>query len=164
MLPVNRSVRFEITSLDVLHSFWVPGFLMKIDAVPGRTTLMSLTPTRTGSFQTDPNLRVQCAELCGIAHARMRIPVRVVSDEEFDDWVAEQAGNAAAPSDGAEAEEDAQEFTIVGEKIQFDTDEMVAGKYPKSASGQVLVRFCSMRPAGEPSCLTSTLNVSTPAS
>ncbi len=90
VLPVDRTVRFEITSQDVLHSFWVPSFLMKIDAVPGRTTTISLTPTKTGTFQTDPNLRVQCAELCGMAHARMRMPVRVVSDGEFEAWVREQ--------------------------------------------------------------------------
>ncbi|OGO50502.1 MAG: cytochrome c oxidase subunit II [Chloroflexi bacterium RBG_16_68_14] len=98
VLPVDRTVRFNITSRDVLHSFWIPGFLMKIDAVPGRTTTISLKPTKTGSYQTDPNLRVQCAELCGLFHSKMRIPVSVVSDEEFAAWLEEQAGAAdAAP-------------------------------------------------------------------
>jgi len=89
VLPVDRTVRFEITSLDVLHSFWIPAFLMKIDAVPGRTTKFTVTPDETGSFETDPNMRVQCAELCGIRHAKMRIPLRVVDDDEFNVWVAE---------------------------------------------------------------------------
>ena len=123
VLPIDRSVRFEITSRDVLHSFWIPSFLAKIDAVPGRTTTMSLTPTKTGSFQTDPNLRVQCAELCGMAHARMRMPVRIVSENEFDEWI-EQA-QAAAPSEEPTAVPDAQRFTIIGKEILFDTDEIV---------------------------------------
>ena len=123
VLPVDRSVRFEITSLDVLHSFWVPSFLAKIDAVPGRTTTMSLTPTKTGSFQTDPNLRVQCAELCGMAHARMRMPVRIVSEDEFEDWIEQE--QAAAPSEEPTAVSDAQQVTIVGRDTLFDTDEIV---------------------------------------
>ncbi len=126
VLPVDRSVRFEITSLDVLHSFWVPGFLMKIDAVPGRTTEISLTPTRIGSFQADPNFRVQCAEMCGISHARMQIPVRVVTEVEFEEWLAERANAATSPTDGEPVAADAQQFTIVGEKIAFDIDEIVA--------------------------------------
>ncbi len=126
VLPVDQTVRFEITSLDVLHSFWVPGFLMKIDAVPGRTTEISLTPTRTGSFQSDPNFRVQCAEMCGISHAKMQIPVRVVTEGEFEEWLDERASAATSPTDGVPVAADAQEFTIVGEEIQFDTDEIVA--------------------------------------
>jgi len=90
VLPVDRTVQFNITSQDVLHSFWIPAFLMKIDSVPGKTTTFSLTPTKTGTFQTDPNLRVQCAEMCGLKHSKMRMPVRVVSEEEFDAWVREQ--------------------------------------------------------------------------
>lgn len=125
ILPVNRTVHFNITSRDVLHSFWIPGFLMKIDAVPGRTTMMSLTPTETGDFQADPNLRVQCAELCGLAHARMRIPVRVVTESEFEAWIREQAEDAT-PTTAEEptAVPGAQELTIVGRGIAFDTDQM----------------------------------------
>lgn len=126
VLPVDQSVRFEITSLDVLHSFWVPGFLMKIDAVPGRTTEISLTPTRLGSFESDVNLRLQCAEMCGLSHARMQVPVRVVTDSEFKEWLDEQASNATSPTDEVPVAADAQEFTIVGENIQFDIDEIVA--------------------------------------
>lgn len=136
VLPVDRTVTFEITSLDVLHSFWVPAFLMKIDAVPGRTTRISLTPTQTGSFQTDPNLRVQCAELCGMAHARMRIPVRVVSDGEFAAWVEEQAQTSIEPPDGTTVAEDAQRVAIVGRNIQFDIDEITV-----EAGRQVAITF-----------------------
>lgn len=125
VLPVDRAVHFQITSLDVLHSFWIPGFLMKIDAVPGRTTTMALIPTETGDFQADPNLRVQCAELCGLAHAQMRIPVRVVTESEFDAWLREQAEEATPVTAGEPTPAPgAQQFTIVGRDIAFDTDEI----------------------------------------
>jgi cytochrome c oxidase subunit 2 len=87
VLPVNRTVKFEVTSKDVLHSFWIPGFFYKIDAVPGLTTTVSLKATKTGSYETAPEFRVQCAELCGTSHARMRIPLSVVTDAEFEEWV-----------------------------------------------------------------------------
>ncbi|MFQ5615391.1 MAG: cytochrome c oxidase subunit II [Anaerolineales bacterium] len=84
ILPVDQRVKFEVTSTDVLHSFWIPAFRLKIDAVPGLVTEMYVTPSRTGSYATDATLRVQCAELCGLDHATMQIPVRVVEQAEFD--------------------------------------------------------------------------------
>ncbi|HWO73587.1 MAG TPA: cytochrome c oxidase subunit II [Dehalococcoidia bacterium] len=90
VLPVDRKITFNITSRDVLHSFWVPAFLMKIDAVPGLTTTLSLVAEDTGDYSEDSVYRLQCAELCGISHARMRVPVRVVSQSEFDTWVKEK--------------------------------------------------------------------------
>jgi cytochrome c oxidase subunit 2 len=87
VIPVDKTVRFNITSRDVLHSFWVPSLLMKIDAVPGRTTTISLRATKTGDFSSDPQVRLQCAELCGLGHGSMRIPVSVVTEREFRDWI-----------------------------------------------------------------------------
>ncbi len=124
VLPVDRTVRFEITSLDVLHSFWVPAFLMKIDAVPGQTTTISLRPTEEGSFQTDPMLRVQCAELCGLGHSRMRIPVDLVSEGEFEEWVAAQ--RAAAPTPAASPGDLATTLEIAAKSIVFDKDTLEA--------------------------------------
>ena len=92
VLPVDRQVVFNITSSDVLHSFWVPAFRMKIDAIPGRTTRLTLTPTRTGGFITDASYRLQCAELCGLGHTDMQMNVVVLEEEEFEAWVAEQRG------------------------------------------------------------------------
>ncbi len=92
VLPVDRRVRFEITSTDVVHSFWVPAFRTKIDAVPNLTTYLHVTPTRTGSPETSPQLRVQCAELCGVGHGIMAAPVRVVEPGQFEAWVAAQKG------------------------------------------------------------------------
>jgi cytochrome c oxidase subunit 2 len=105
VLPVDQTVRFEIQSTDVLHSFFIPAFLMKADAVPGLTTTVTLTPTEIGSFQTDPMLRVQCAELCGLRHGKMMARVAVVTEQEFDEWVRENAktpGGDRSPSSGGD--------------------------------------------------------------
>lgn len=90
VLPVHKSVKFEITSIDVVHSFWIPAFRMKIDAIPGRTTFLTITPEHTGNYAADDAYRAQCAELCGLDHSVMYTPVRVVEQAEFDAWVAEQ--------------------------------------------------------------------------
>ncbi|MBI4499048.1 MAG: cytochrome c oxidase subunit II [Chloroflexi bacterium] len=94
VLPVDQRVQFDVTATDVLHSFWIPAFRVKIDAVPGLVTRTYATPTITGSFAGDDQLRVQCAELCGLAHNLMRTPVRVVAQTEFDAWVAQQRAAA----------------------------------------------------------------------
>lgn len=132
VLPVDRTVKFEITSTDVLHSFWIPAFLMKIDAVPGLTTEMVLKPTKTGSFEKDALLRVQCAELCGMSHSKMASPVTVLEGDEFEAWLAE---NAEEPDDGAPSG-DAQEVTIVGKDNAFDLSEMTV-----NTGGPVNVTF-----------------------
>ncbi len=94
VLPLDRPVHFEIHAKDVLHSFWVPAFRMKQDAVPGITTQTRVTPTEEGSYP------VVCAELCGIGHATMRQEARVVPAAEFDDWVKDQSEGGAAPEEG----------------------------------------------------------------
>jgi cytochrome c oxidase subunit 2 len=93
VLPVDSLVRFNITSRDedVVHSFWVPAFRIKVDAVPGLVTHIDAHPNRIGSFDEDVNYRVQCAELCGLKHAIMFARVRVVDDAEFQKWVLERA-------------------------------------------------------------------------
>ena len=73
-----------MTAVDVIHSFWVPNFGQKMDAVPGIETTILVTPTRVGEFQ------VVCAELCGLGHATMRAKARVVTPAQFDDWIEEQ--------------------------------------------------------------------------
>ena len=115
VLPVDRLVRFEVTSIDVIHSFWVPAFRVKIDAVPGRVTEAYVRPTRVGEFETDPAFRLQCAELCGFGHAGMRMPVRVVPEEEFRSWLA--AGGGKPP---ATCEPSGTELRIAAEDLVFD--------------------------------------------
>ncbi|MDW8337628.1 MAG: cytochrome c oxidase subunit II [Thermoleophilia bacterium] len=84
VLPVGRQAQFTMRSLDVIHSFWVPEFGQKMDAVPGIVTTINVTPTRTGEFP------VVCAELCGLGHATMRAKARIVSEAEFEQWIAER--------------------------------------------------------------------------
>ena len=90
VLPVDQRVHFLITASpsDVLHSFWIPAFRTKIDAVPGVTTEIFVTPDRLGGPETESVYRVQCAEICGAGHTDMAMPVRVVEQAEFDEWVA----------------------------------------------------------------------------
>ena len=94
VLPKDRPVEFRIHTKDVLHSFWVPEFRLKSDAVPGLTTKIRLTPDRIGRYQ------VVCAELCGIGHSTMRQNVRVVTSAGFNSWLRDQKQNAAAPAPG----------------------------------------------------------------
>lgn len=84
VLPVGEEARFTMTAVDVIHSFWVPNFGQKMDAVPGIETTILVTPHSEGEFQ------VVCAELCGLGHATMRAKARVVSRAEFDRWIEEQ--------------------------------------------------------------------------
>jgi cytochrome c oxidase subunit 2 len=94
VLPEDRPVDFRIETEDVIHSFWVPEFRLKSDAVPGLTTKIRLTPDRLGRYQ------VVCAELCGIGHSTMRQNVRVVPAGEFDGWLEEQREATQAAGGG----------------------------------------------------------------
>lgn len=88
VLPVHTKIRFDVQSIDVVHSLWIPAFRMKIDAIPGRHTFMTVEPTRLGEYESDHAYRVQCAELCGLDHAAMVFPIRVVEEEEYEAWLA----------------------------------------------------------------------------
>ena len=81
VVPVNKVVRVQVTGADVIHSFAVPAFGIKIDAIPGRLNETWFKATKTGMFYG------QCSELCGRDHAFMPIAVRVVSDQDFAAWV-----------------------------------------------------------------------------
>jgi cytochrome c oxidase subunit 2 len=82
-LPVDEKVKFELTSPDVIHSFWVPDFLFKMDVIPGKMNVFELTPNKTGTFIG------RCAELCGTYHAQMLFDVKVVTRAEFDQHMAD---------------------------------------------------------------------------
>ncbi len=86
VLPKGATVRIVLTSHDVIHAFWVPMFLYKHDAIPGRTFEFDLTPTETGVFYGE------CTEFCGLNHAYMTFSVRVVSPEDYRTWVGSAAG------------------------------------------------------------------------
>jgi cytochrome c oxidase subunit 2 len=102
IVPVNKVVHVLVTGADVIHSFSVPAFGVKIDAVPGRMNETWFKATQTGTFYG------QCSQLCGTDHSFMPIEVKVVSQAEFNAWVASKqpaptpaATNSAAPSNAA---------------------------------------------------------------
>ena len=83
VVPVNKVVRIHVTSADVIHSFAVPSFGVKIDAIPGRLNESWFKATKEGVYYG------QCSELCGRDHAFMPLAVRVVSQQDFDAWLAQ---------------------------------------------------------------------------
>ncbi|HSM02493.1 MAG TPA: cytochrome c oxidase subunit II [Acidimicrobiia bacterium] len=97
-IPTDRPVYLSITSVDVIHSFWVPQLNGKRDAVPGRITHLTLQADEPGWYLG------QCAEFCGLAHADMRHRVRADEEAVFQAWAMEQAQPAAVPTEGLAAE------------------------------------------------------------
>jgi cytochrome c oxidase subunit 2 len=83
-LPLGRPILLELRAKDVLHSFYVPQFRIKMDTVPGLVTHLWFIPTKTGTFE------VLCAELCGIGHFNMKSAVVVESEQEFENWLQQQ--------------------------------------------------------------------------
>lgn len=89
VLPEGESVKFDLVSDDVVHSFWIPAFLFKLDVIPGQRNTFQVTPKKQGLYAG------KCAELCGQDHSRMLFNAKVVSAAEFDRYVADlKAENA----------------------------------------------------------------------
>lgn len=88
-VPVHRPVKLELTSLDVVHSFYIPSFRIKEDVVPGKKDYLVFTANNTGKYQ------VECAEYCGMNHAYMLNKVIVIPEDQFASWLNE---NSNAPS------------------------------------------------------------------
>lgn len=86
-LPANRKARLLITSNDVIHSLFIPGFRLKADAVPGMTRAVSITPLEVGEYQ------IFCAEFCGTMHSGMLSRAEVVSEADFRAWLSSTTGN-----------------------------------------------------------------------
>lgn len=101
-IPVGEPISLVIGSADLIHSFWVPKLAGKIDAIPGRDNTMWFRADKAGTYFG------QCAELCGIQHANMRLRVIAQPRAEFDAWVRAQRATPAAPS--GEAARGAQVF------------------------------------------------------
>jgi cytochrome c oxidase subunit II len=93
VVPAGEPIHFILVSADVAHSFYVPAFLFKRDAIPGRTNEFDLTISEPGTYGG------QCAEFCGVYHDRMELRVVAVTRPEFDAWLAAHA--SVAPSRGA---------------------------------------------------------------
>jgi cytochrome c oxidase subunit 2 len=96
VLPSGEAVRLRLISRDVIHEFWVPELRYKHDLIPGRAQPITVTFARSGTFAG------QCAEFCGLYHARMVFQVQVLSPAQFDAWASER-GRAAAAAGGARA-------------------------------------------------------------
>jgi cytochrome c oxidase subunit 2 len=111
-LPVGKSVDVELRSPDVIHSFWVPAFLFKLDVVPGQDNNFSFTPTRKGTFVG------RCAELCGTYHSRMLFDVKVVDEAEYASHLKDlqSQGNTGPALGGSEVD---QQNGLV-DKVQDD--------------------------------------------
>ncbi len=99
-LVKGETVTFNLVSPDVIHSFWVPTFAMKLDVIPGRENSFSVTPTRAGVFAG------RCAELCGWQHSRMLFTLKVVDQAAFEAHLQdlEDAGQIGAPRGGEAAD------------------------------------------------------------
>jgi len=83
VVPEGRAIKLELTSQDVLHSFFVPAFRVKMDAVPGMETYTWFRADEPGQFE------ILCAELCGVGHADMTGILRIVSQTEYEEWLQE---------------------------------------------------------------------------
>jgi len=91
VLPINKPVVLNLTSLDVIHSFYVPAFRQKEDCVPGKTNQMWFIPTMAGEYW------ILCAEYCGMNHSYMEAKVRVVPEAEYQAWITALPAKAAEP-------------------------------------------------------------------
>jgi len=94
-VPTNETVRFNLTSPDVIHAFWVPEFLFKRDVIPGHPNHFEVNLTHTGTYTG------HCSELCGLYHSRMLFTLKVVTPQQFQQWISQQQ---AQPSTGQPAQ------------------------------------------------------------
>lgn len=89
VLPVDRPARMNMTASDVIHSFWIPEMRVKQDLVPGKETTLVFTPTEVGEYT------LRCAELCGLSHWSMLSPVRVLEQDDYDAWLADETAGVS---------------------------------------------------------------------
>lgn len=129
-LPVGATAEFVLTSTDVIHSFWIPALGGKMDAIPGRSNVLRLTPTKAGVY------RGVCAEFCGPSHALMAFPVVVHEAEAFPAWLEAQRATASATSSAA--------FLAAG----CGACHVVRGVSETGAVGPDLTHFASRRTIG----------------
>ena len=111
VLPVDEPVQITLTSRDVIHSFFIPALLFKRDAIPGRTSTFTFTPTVLGTFQS------QCAEFCGLWHSRMTFVVKVVSSADYQAWIKQQRKAAQ----GITCDPNGTALSLVAHNISWNT-------------------------------------------
>ncbi|MBW3547485.1 MAG: cytochrome c oxidase subunit II [Actinobacteria bacterium] len=136
-VPAGRPVEIELTSADVIHSFWVPELAGKVDLVPGQRNVLRLTADEPGEY------RGQCAEFCGIQHARMAFLVIADEPTAFEDWIERHRAPPPDPPAGPAAE---------GERIFESTScagcHTIRGTSARGTSGPDLSDFGSRRTLG----------------
>ena len=122
VLPTNETVRIRLHAApsDVIHSFYVPQFLYKLDVVPGRVNEFEVNITREGTFGG------QCAEFCGIGHADMQFQVQAMSRADFDAWVVEQQNAIPTPAPSAPPDAPQVNVTSIGVTEGFDPGALTA--------------------------------------
>ena len=111
VVPVGKKVRMLTTAADVIHSWWVPAFGAKQDAIPGFIRDLHFRAEKTGTF------RSQCVELCGKEHGFMPIVVKVVTQDEYTQWVGERKKLMAAAADDPNKQYTLEELKVRGEKV-----------------------------------------------
>jgi len=126
VVPTGKKIRFLHTSADVIHSWWVPDFAIKKDAIPGFINENWATIEEPGIY------RGKCAELCGRDHGFMPIVVRAVSPEEFDTWVEEKKTEIAAADTDVSRPHSTEELVALGETIHGQS---CAGCHQKEGQG-----------------------------
>lgn len=139
VVPVNKKVRILTTSNDVIHSWWVPDLGVKRDAIPGYINESWFQAKETGTF------RGQCAELCGKDHGFMPIVVKVVAENEYKDWVAEQKAEAAAASAGSDKVWSKEDLIARGKEVYNSScaachqanGQGIPGVFPALAGGAI---------------------------
>jgi len=171
VLPVGQKVRVRITSKDVLHNFYLPHFRVKMDAVPGIPTYFVFTPTKTteefrqqlrnypeynvladpddaelGMLWENFNYELACAELCGRGHYSMRMPVRIVSQDEYESWKASQSSYYMSTIRGTSNDPWTNrlfDFEIEERREEFNSklDEIISGEAESRAIELQYVNF-----------------------
>jgi cytochrome c oxidase subunit 2 len=140
ILPVNRQALLKLTSADVIHSFWVPEFRVKQDALPGGEEFvreLRITPTQLGEW------KVRCAELCGLQHTTMESPVKVLRQADYEAWVTAQGAVSNDPV--ARGQKASQQFgclachSIDGSQMAGPTWKGLAGKTETLQDGSTVV-------------------------
>lgn len=121
MLPIDRQIEFRVETEDVLHSFWIPEFRLKTDAVPGTTTTVRMTPNQEGEFN------IVCAELCGIGHSTMRQAVTVLSEDDFSAWIGEREQALAGEEGDGELPPEQSPSGVAGQAAEQATSEEEEG-------------------------------------
>ncbi len=107
-LPQGRTVLLKLSSLDVIHDFWVPEFRVKQDAVPGMIKELRVSPTKIGAY------KIRCAELCGLDHSTMYAAVNVMSSDDFEGWIRHELDEIAKAEAGPAIERGKRVAELMG--------------------------------------------------